>query len=63
MTCAHRYLPFGTIIVIQHGHVEAECRVNDRGPFIKGRVLDVSLGVARKLRMTTSGVISAVISY
>jgi rare lipoprotein A len=63
MTCAHRYLPFGTIIVVQRGKHEAECRVNDRGPGVRGRILDVSLGVARKLGMTNSGVVSAVISY
>lgn len=63
MTCAHRTLPFGTIVVIQRGHKEVECRVNDRGPFVRGRVLDVSLGVARKLGMTGAGVVMAVISY
>ncbi len=62
-TCAHRKLPFGTWVTVSHRGLSVKCRVNDRGPFIKSRVLDVSLGVARQLNMTGAGVIHATIFW
>lgn len=59
LTCAHRALPFGTKITVSYGARSVICRVNDRGPFIRGRVLDVSLGTARALMMTSAGVVTA----
>ena len=51
MTCAHRSLPFGTKLrVSAHGR-SVVVTVNDRGPFIRGRVLDLSKGAARLLGM------------
>ncbi len=50
MTCAHKTLPFGTKLRITFRGKSADCRVNDRGPFTKGRQLDLSRGVAKKLR-------------
>ncbi|OGQ12524.1 MAG: hypothetical protein A2138_07625 [Deltaproteobacteria bacterium RBG_16_71_12] len=60
-TCAHKTLPFGTIVVIEDTQTGklATCRVNDRGPFVKGRVLDVSKRVARDLGLLDRGVIRA----
>ena len=60
-TCAHKTLPFGTIVVIEDTETGklATCRVNDRGPFVKGRVLDVSKRVARDLGLLDRGVIRA----
>lgn len=60
-TCAHRTLPFGTELLIEvpSDGGTAYCRVNDRGPFVAGRVLDVSRVVAEQLRMTQAGVIEA----
>lgn len=60
-TCAHKTLPFGTIVVIEDTATGklATCRVNDRGPFVKGRVLDVSKRVARDLGLLDRGVIRA----
>lgn len=56
-TCAHRSLPFGT-----HLHVtdlrsrrSVDVVVNDRGPFTRGRVLDLSLAAATALGMTNRG--------
>ena len=51
MTCAHRTLKFGTRVKITVGKRSAICTVNDRGPFVAGRVLDVSPAVKRKLNM------------
>src|SRR4249920_2486447 len=47
MTCAHRSLPFGTKLRVTHGGRSVVVTVNDRGPFIRGRVLDLSTAAAR----------------
>jgi rare lipoprotein A len=57
MTAAHRTLPFGTRIRltnVQNGRT-AIVRVNDRGPFVRGRAIDVSLGAARALGFVGRG--------
>jgi rare lipoprotein A len=56
MTCAHRSLPFGTKLRVTHGGRSVVVTVNDRGPFIRGRVLDLSTGAARAVGLTSSGV-------
>ena len=56
MTCAHRSLPFGTKLRVTHGGQSVIVTVNDRGPFIRGRVLDLSTGAARAIGLTRSGV-------
>ena len=57
MTCAHRSHPFGKRLRVSHGNVSIECRVNDRGPFIRGRIIDVSTRAARALGMVDAGVV------
>ena len=56
-TCAHRTLPFGTHLRVADPRSgrSVVVTVNDRGPFVRGRVLDVSLGAARVLGMTGRG--------
>ena len=56
MTAAHRSLPFGTKLRVTHKGRSVVVTVNDRGPFIKGRVLDLSTGAARAVGLTSSGV-------
>ena len=56
MTCAHRSLPFGTRLRVTHGSRSVVVTVNDRGPFIRGRVLDLSTGAARAVGLTGAGV-------
>ncbi|MEH2417094.1 septal ring lytic transglycosylase RlpA family protein [Nostoc sp.] len=58
MTAAHRSLPFGTKIRVTNTHNgrSVVVRINDRGPFIRGRILDLSAGAARILGMMGSGV-------
>lgn len=51
LTCAHRTLPFGTMLRVTYRGRSAVCRVNDRGPFIRGRSLDLSRGTARAIGM------------
>jgi rare lipoprotein A len=57
MTCAHRTRPFGSMVTVSHGGRSIRCRVNDRGPFIRGRVIDLSIAAARALGMIGAGVV------
>jgi rare lipoprotein A len=56
MTAAHRSLPFGTRLRVTHNGNSVVVTVNDRGPFIRGRVLDLSKGAARAIGLTSRGV-------
>jgi peptidoglycan lytic transglycosylase len=56
MTAAHKSLPFGTKLRVTHGGQSVVVTINDRGPFIKGRVLDLSTGAARAIGLTSRGV-------
>lgn len=56
MTAAHRSLPFGTRLKVTHSGRSVVVTVNDRGPFIRGRVLDLSKGAARAVGLTSRGV-------
>ena len=49
MTAAHRSLPFGTKLRVSHGGRSVVVTINDRGPFVRGRVLDLSTGAARAI--------------
>ena len=54
-TAAHKYLPFGTKLrVCYNGCVDV--RINDRGPYIGGRELDLSQGAAAQIGLIASGV-------
>lgn len=57
-TAAHRTLPFGTMIEVTNlaNDHTVILRVNDRGPYKKGRVLDVSIGAAKKLGFDKKGI-------
>jgi rare lipoprotein A len=58
LTAAHRKLPFGTKLKVTNlkNGKSVLVRVNDRGPFIKGRILDLSLGAAKVIGLNKSGV-------
>ena len=56
MTAAHRSLPFGTKLRVTHGGQSVVVTINDRGPFIRGRVLDLSKGAAASIGLTSRGV-------
>jgi len=53
MTCAHRTYPFGTMLRVTNpkNGKSVDVRVNDRGPFVKGRALDLTEGAARQIGM------------
>lgn len=57
MTAAHRSLPFGTKLKVTNrdNGKTVVVRINDRGPFIKGRVLDLSKAAARSLGFVGAG--------
>ena len=58
MVCAHRTYPFGTKLKITHlkNHKSVIVKVADRGPFGRGRIVDISWGAAEKLGMIAAGV-------
>ncbi|MEO9168724.1 MAG: septal ring lytic transglycosylase RlpA family protein [Aestuariivirga sp.] len=58
LTAAHRRFAFGTKLKVTNlsNHLFVIVRVNDRGPFVRGRVLDVSYGAAKELGMVGRGV-------
>lgn len=58
MTAAHRTLPFGSVVRVtdRNNGQTVEVVINDRGPFVRGRIIDLSFGAARELGMVESGV-------
>ena len=61
MTCAHRTRPFGSMITVSYRSQTIQCRVNDRGPFIRGRIIDISTSAARALGIIEAGVVVVLI--
>jgi rare lipoprotein A len=57
MTAAHRSLPFGTVVRVTNldNHRTARVRINDRGPYRRDRIIDLSAAAARRLGMTADG--------
>jgi rare lipoprotein A len=58
MTAAHRTLPFGTVVTVTNldNQRSVRVRINDRGPYVRGRILDLSAAAARSLGIQTDGV-------
>lgn len=63
LTGAHRTLPLGTKVRVTnlHNGRSVLVRITDRGPFIRHRIIDLSEGAARELRMVRRGVASVLI--
>jgi rare lipoprotein A len=63
MTAAHRTLPLGSVVRVTNlkNDRQVTVRINDRGPYGKGRIIDVSEAAARKLKMIDAGVVPATI--
>jgi rare lipoprotein A len=63
MTAAHKHLPFGTKLVVtnKRNGRKVVVTVNDRGPFKKGRIIDLSPAAASQLGMRRAGLASVVI--
>lgn len=58
-TCAHKKLPFDTRVKVTNlkNQKTTIVRVNDRGPFVKGRIIDLSFAAAKKIGMIKDGVV------
>jgi rare lipoprotein A len=63
LTAAHRDLPFGAVVRVTDlgSGKSVVVRINDRGPFVRGRVIDLSEEAARRLGMLDRGVTSVTI--
>jgi rare lipoprotein A len=59
LTAAHRTLPFGTWVEVTNlrNHKKVRVRITDRGPFVDGRVIDLSLAAARQIDMVRAGIV------
>ena len=59
LTAAHKFLPFGTKVRIENiaNGRSVVVRINDRGPFVAGRIIDLSKGAAEALDIMAAGVV------
>lgn len=64
LTCAHRTHPFGTLLKVRNlaNGKEVIVKVTDRGPYARGRIIDLSYGAARELGMLMSGISTVEVS-
>ncbi len=65
ITAAHKTLPFGTKVKVKNltNGKTVKVRINDRGPFVSGRIIDLSKKAAKKIDMVDAGVAKVVITY
>jgi len=58
LTAAHRTLPFGTLVLVTNlnNGRKVVVKINDRGPLVKGRLIDLSYGAAKRLDMLKTGI-------
>ena len=58
MTAAHKTLPFNTVVRVKNlkNGEEVDVRINDRGPFVKGRIIDLSLAAAKEIDLARAGI-------
>ncbi|MGQ9633276.1 MAG: septal ring lytic transglycosylase RlpA family protein [Bryobacteraceae bacterium] len=59
LTAAHRTLPFGTWVEVTNldNRKRVRVRITDRGPFVEGRIIDLSLAAAREIDMVRAGIV------
>lgn len=65
LTAAHKTLPFGTKVKVINlsNHQKVKVRITDRGPFIEGRIIDLSKKAAKRINMVDAGVVSVELKY
>ncbi len=65
LTAAHKKLPFGTKVKVTNlsNGKTVKVRVNDRGPYVAGRIIDLTRKAAEKIDMLVAGVVKVKISY
>lgn len=61
LTAAHRTFPFGTKVKVTNleNKKSVIVRVNDRGPFVEGRIMDLSMGAAKEIGLIQNGTVTA----
>ena len=59
LTAAHRKLPFNTRVRVTNlrNGLSTTVRINNRGPYVQGRIIDLSLAAARQIQMTKAGIV------
>ncbi|GMV78367.1 MAG: hypothetical protein AMXMBFR79_14980 [Chitinophagaceae bacterium] len=64
-TAAHKKLPFNTTVKVTNlnNNKTVTVRINDRGPYVSGRIIDLSKAAAKELGMLNSGVVNVKIKY
>ena len=65
LTAAHKTLPLGTKVTVINlsNHERVKVRITDRGPFVKGRIIDLSKKAARRIDMINAGVAQVELRY
>lgn len=65
LTAAHKKLPFGTKVKVTNlsNGKSVKVRINDRGPFVAGRIIDLTRSAAKKIDMVNAGVVRVRIRY
>lgn len=65
LTAAHQSLPFGTKVKVLNpaNGKTVTVRINDRGPFVAGRIIDLSKMAAEKIDMINAGILQVVLKY
>ena len=65
LTAAHKTLPFGTKVKVLNpkNGKSVKVRINDRGPFLAGRIIDLSKMAAQKIDMINAGILQVVLKY
>ncbi len=63
LTAAHQSLPFGTVVRVtrRDSGRQVEVRINDRGPFVEGRIIDLSYAAARRIGLDIDGIAPVVV--
>jgi len=59
LTAAHKHLPFGTIVLVTNlkNNQQVTVKINDRGPFVSGRIIDLSKRGAQTINMINDGIV------
>jgi rare lipoprotein A len=65
LTAAHKQISFGTLVKVTNlsNNKSVLVRINDRGPFINGRIIDLSKSAAQQIDMINAGVVKVKIEY
>ena len=65
LTAAHKTLPFGTKVIVTNliNHERVKVRITDRGPFVKGRIIDLSEKAAKRIDITRQGTAQVELKY